>query len=312
VPQVSELVKHYIDVCNDPDALRHLVNKAVDLFREEQRKRRDPFIEIMSRNRVIVFGDIHGDLDTELRILKRVSVEELRNGDTHLVFLGDYVDRGPNQVEVLASVLKLKLEFPENVTVLRGNHESTPDLRVAPHDFPDELIRRYGLRRGNELNLEFEKLFYIMPLTALLERSVLLLHGGLPTTTYDRATTIQEYLGGMGPTDKRIIRAEILWNDPIEREIVRAPSPRGIGYLFGRKLTRWVIKRFKIEYVIRGHEVPAEGYKINHDGRVITLVSRVGPPYFNVKATYLDLNLGRGDWLKNVRRSIKVAVEQVL
>lgn len=310
--QVSELVKHYIDVCSDPDALKHLVEEALDLFKEEQDRRRDPFIEITNRGRVIVFGDIHGDLSTELRILEKVSLEELRKGDTHIVFLGDYVDRGPNQVEVLASVLKLKLEFPENVTVLRGNHESTPDLRVSPHDFPDELIRRYGLRRGYELNLEFEKLFYIMPLTALLERSVLLLHGGLPTTTYDRASTMQEYLGGIGPMDKRTIRAEVLWNDPIEREVVRVPSPRGIGYLFGRKLTRWVSKKFKIDYVIRGHEVPAEGYKINHDGRVITIVSRVGPPYFNVKATYLDLNLDRGDWLKNVRRSIKVAVEQAL
>lgn len=309
---VSELVKHYIDICSDPDALRHLVDNAIDLFKEEQRRRRDPFIDIANRNRVIVFGDIHGDLSTELRILERVSVEELKRGDTHLVFLGDYVDRGPNQVEVLVSVLKLKLEFPDNVTVLRGNHESTPDLRVAPHDFPDELVSRYGLMKGTELNSEFEKLFYIMPLTALLERSVLLLHGGLPTTTYGRATTIQEYLGGMGPTDRWIIKAEILWNDPIEREIVRAPSPRGIGYLFGRKLTRWVNKKFKIEYVIRGHEVPAEGYKVNHDGRVITLVSRVGPPYFNVKATYLDLNLNRNNWLRNVRKSIRVAVEQVL
>ena len=310
--RVSELIGHYIDICNDPDALKHLVNQAVELLREEQRRRRDPFIEISGKSRVIVIGDIHGDLDTELRILEKVSVEELRTGDTHIVFLGDYVDRGPNQVEVLTSVLKMKLEFPESVTVLRGNHESTPDLRVAPHDFPDELIRRYGLRRGNDLNLEFEKLFYIMPLVALLERDVLLLHGGLPTTTYDRATTIQEYLGGLGPTDKRIIRAEILWNDPIEREIVKAPSPRGIGYLFGRKLTRWVNKKFKIEYVIRGHEVPAEGYKINHDGRVITVVSRVGPPYFNVKATYLDLNLSRGDWLRNIRRSIRIAAEQTL
>jgi len=308
VTQVSELVKQYIDICNDPDALIHLIENTADLFRKEQQEIRDPFIEIRNKKRVIVIGDIHGDLETELRILDRVSIDELRRGDTHIVFLGDYVDRGPSQVEVIASVLRLKLEFPDSVTVLRGNHEATPDLRVAPHDFPDELIRRYGLRRGNELNLEFEKLFYLLPLTALLERKVLLLHGGLPTTTYDRATTLQEYLGGLGPMDKRIIRAEILWNDPIEREIVKAPSPRGIGYLFGRKLTRWVNKKFRI----RGHEVPAEGYKINHDGRVITIVSRVGPPYFNVKATYLDLDLSKEGWLKQIRKSIIVAVEQAL
>ncbi|MFX1301640.1 MAG: serine/threonine protein phosphatase, partial [Promethearchaeota archaeon] len=42
---------------------------------------------------------------------------------------------------------------------------------------------------------------------------------------------------------------------------------------------------------IRGHEPADVGYKINHDGRVLTLFSRKGEPYFNSQGAFLQLNL---------------------
>ena len=33
--------------------------------------------------------------------------------------------------------------------------------------------------------------------------------------------------------------------------------------------------------IVRGHEPAYSGYKWNHDGRVLTLFSRIGPPYMN-------------------------------
>ena len=43
----------------------------------------------------------------------------------------------------------------------------------------------------------------------------------------------------------------------------------------------------------RGHEPVGEGFKINHDGKVLTLFSRKGPPYFNKHAAYLDFPLSK-------------------
>jgi serine/threonine protein phosphatase 1 len=69
--------------------------------------------------RCYVIGDIHGCLD-ELRYL--VEALPLESGD-RLVFLGDYVDRGPNSKGVLNYILELhKLDGLELIC-LKGNHE---------------------------------------------------------------------------------------------------------------------------------------------------------------------------------------------
>jgi serine/threonine protein phosphatase 1 len=68
-------------------------------------------------------GDIHGCLATLTELLDKV--EKDRAGRTaKYVFLGDYVDRGPDSAGVVELIVKLQTRF-ENVEVvcLRGNHE---------------------------------------------------------------------------------------------------------------------------------------------------------------------------------------------
>ena len=64
-------------------------------------------------------GDIHGCLDKVLHLL-----EVLRYDPTadRLIFLGDYIDRGPDSKGVLELMLSLQRENPANV-FLMGNHE---------------------------------------------------------------------------------------------------------------------------------------------------------------------------------------------
>ncbi|WP_319550423.1 metallophosphoesterase family protein [Desulfogranum marinum] len=67
--------------------------------------------------RTVVIGDIHGCLDSLNNLLDLV----LPNADT-LIFLGDYVDRGPDSYGVVERLLALQADHPRLIT-LKGNHD---------------------------------------------------------------------------------------------------------------------------------------------------------------------------------------------
>ena len=59
-------------------------------------------------------------------------------------------------------------------------------------------------------------------------------------------------------------------------------------------MTDTVLAKLNAKILIRGHEPCEDGFKINHDGKVLTLFSRKGPPYFNAFGAYLDVKLDKG------------------
>lgn len=74
---------------------------------------------------VALVGDIHGRADLLDRLLARLDPwVEMQAGPTDLVFLGDYVDRGPDSAAVLRRLSALSAAAPERVTCLAGNHEA--------------------------------------------------------------------------------------------------------------------------------------------------------------------------------------------
>ena len=72
-----------------------------------------------------VVGDLHGTLDLLEHILEQIDhvIGSLDLNDPKLVFVGDYVDRGPSSSAVLTRLHELASEFPQNVTCILGNHE---------------------------------------------------------------------------------------------------------------------------------------------------------------------------------------------
>jgi serine/threonine protein phosphatase 1 len=70
--------------------------------------------------RTVAIGDIHGDLAQLLTLWERLPV--LTASDT-LVFLGDYVDRGPDSRGVIEFIRSLPSRTPARVVALMGNHE---------------------------------------------------------------------------------------------------------------------------------------------------------------------------------------------
>ncbi len=81
--------------------------------------------------KLILIGDIHGDLQSLLWALKDINFDRLlRNPNNKLIFLGDYVDRGSNSIGVLYVMCFLKQKFPDSVVLMRGNHEAPDGISV--------------------------------------------------------------------------------------------------------------------------------------------------------------------------------------
>jgi len=103
--------------------------------------------------RVYIVGDIHGRLDLLLDISARISADLLSRPvlESRFVFLGDYIDRGPDSAGVLSRLADM-LDEP-NVVLLRGNHEqillnflADPDiLRDWRNHGGLETLQSYGV-----------------------------------------------------------------------------------------------------------------------------------------------------------------------
>jgi serine/threonine protein phosphatase 1 len=83
--------------------------------------------------RTFAVGDIHGDLEALERVFG--CLPPLASDDT-IVFVGDYLDRGPKSAQVIAFVRRLAKESPARVVALRGNHEDAW-LRVVDVGWPE-------------------------------------------------------------------------------------------------------------------------------------------------------------------------------
>ena len=242
----------------------------------------------VDKGSLVVIGDIHGDLDSLVTILRLSSfLERVEGGeDLRLLFLGDYVDRGELSPEVLYLVCSLKLAYPGRVIMLRGNHEGPPDLPSFPHDYPYQLTRKYG-QEGRELYKLSVELFELMYVAAISPGKYLFLHGGVP---HNLSSTDELAKARKLHPQKRFLE-EILWNDPDDSISGVTPSPRGAGLLFGPDVSERALSAVGVKTLIRGHEPCLRGTYVAHKGLVITLFSRKGPPYGNRYAAFLEVSL---------------------
>ena len=84
-------------------------------------------IVIHIRTPIKVFGDIHGQYQDLMRFFDLWGTpSDDTNGDIEAydyLFLGDYVDRGSHSLETICLLMALKVKYPDQIHLLRGNHE---------------------------------------------------------------------------------------------------------------------------------------------------------------------------------------------
>lgn len=222
-----------------------LLEEAESIFEKE------PKLMELKGGVAIFVGDTHGDLEATETIVERY----LRPGYT-LVFLGDYVDRGYDSRKNIATLLRLKVQYPERLLLLMGNHEGIGAMSFYPADFWEDLSEE-------EFPL-YSRVLSKLPLAVSSQNGIIGLHGALPDVkSLEEIKTIE--FGS-----KRWY--ETVWGDWVERdEECLGEDPFSGRPTFGRKRFERVMHAIGKYMLVRSHQPTIR--EVIFDGRCLTLFS---------------------------------------
>lgn len=145
----------------------------------------------------IIIGDIHGDPESIVSVLEQNNfIEEMEKGNRKLklVFLGDYIDRGRKSRAAIELILDLKRRYPNNIILLRGNHEEKGVYpHIGIHTFGKELYGSFDKKNedftesiekritAGEIFKSFYDFFTKLPSVLVTGNGLIATHGGIPS-----------------------------------------------------------------------------------------------------------------------------------
>jgi len=251
-----------------------LLEKVERVLEKEQR-----LIQLPSQGKVVFVGDTHGDLDASQEVIQRYLKKPYR-----IVFLGDYVDRGDYSEENIQYLLRLKVERPEEIFLLSGNHEGFMVKEFHPSNFWGSL----SLREREEYGLLFSK----FPLAVATQNGILALHAALPD------------LKSLEEVDRVELGNEnwdrMVWGDFVENEMDFMGDLWGRPQ-FGRQYFDRLMDRYQKRVLVRSHQPHAPLMMFNK--RCITIfTSRV---YLSIRTIAI------ADLEKEIRNGGDLVLERI-
>ncbi len=240
-----------------------LLEEAREIFRREGR-----LIRLPADKTIVFVGDTHGDSEASEYVISR-----FLRPDHVIVFLGDYVDRGPDSEGNLELLLRTKVEHPDRIYLLMGNHEAWKIEPFSPADF----WRRLSPRELEALSSTLLEL----PLAAHHPGGVLALHGALPDV--DEVSEISHIQPGSADWRK------ITWGDWVDAPGY-ALDPGALGRpAYGRDYFEEVMERLGLKALVRSHQPFAPLYMF--EGRCLTIFTSLA--YGGAERTVAILKPGR-------------------
>ncbi len=219
-----------------------------------------------TNGRLFAIGDIHGCPDELATMLRRIAPHK---GDT-VVFVGDYVDRGPSARDVVEQLLEFE-RGPAEVVFLKGNHE---DMMLSflglPGHYGDSFLFNggaatldsYGLSESNLASAidylpEPHLRFFRKLSTSYLAPPYLFVHAGVvPTRQLDEQNVEdllwirQEFIFSSHVLGETVV----FGHTPMRGVMLDLPSKIGIdtGLVYGGWLTCIEFNEGVVHQVARG------------------------------------------------------------
>lgn len=236
--------------------LTQILEKVQSIFEEEP-------IVLDLQSPVITIGDLHGHLLDLLRIIKEFPLN-IDSNEKYL-FLGDLVDRGEFSTETITLVFILKILFPANVYIIRGNHEFAEMCDTS--GFRAEVERIYHIRAVYD---SFLSAFGYMPIAAYIDKETLCIHGGIGPG-FGVVSVLDQVQRPITTFNSEAI-TELFWSDPSDDIQMFGESQRGLGHLFGSEAVKDFLMRSNLRKIIRGHQC-VDGVSLSLNARVFTVFS---------------------------------------
>jgi hypothetical protein len=287
-----------------------------------------PILREIEHGPVLYVGDLHGFYQDLLNAL-----EVARSRKVHsVIFLGDYADRGPQQLRTLLKVMDAyarsegynkfgilnnyiqEEKYPFKVFSLRGNHED-PEINMK-YGFKEELLHKHGFP---EFPLETLDILYSnLPLIATTRWKTIGIHGGIPKPREGQTVYIfPRYIMTkrtplhLNSLELMIEVLQIQWNDPYyDNDQSKAnfrDSFRGSNiYKFNGAALEDFLKANDYLRLVRAHQTTLNGYEIHWGNKLIHIFST--SPYFGqvtIAGYFLEFEDGSGEILNGSGNCLK-------
>ena len=235
------------------DECNYIIDKSYEIIQKEE-----SLLKIQAP--LYICGDIHGQYYDLLRVFDILNYPP----QSTFLFLGDYVDRGKQSLECLLLLLCLKIQYPDKIFLLRGNHECEALNKI--YGFYDECKRRLSIKCFKKIT----NLFNMMPISALINENILCMHGGLSKDLQD----IEQINKILRPTDipNEGLLCDLLWSDPNENLTEDfGINERNISITFSKDYVKNFVEKNNLDLICRAHQVVEEGFEFFADMKLVTV-----------------------------------------
>ncbi|XP_073990578.1 uncharacterized protein isoform X2 [Rhodnius prolixus] len=185
---------------------------------------------------------------------------------TSYLFLGNYISENEFSIETLTLILMLKVKFPENIFLLRGNREC--DRYAEYSGFKNECLKRYK----KIVWKSFLNCFNCMPVAAIVCTIIFCCHGGLGPKL-DHIRDIRALIRPTAVPEKGIY-CDLLSADPLSKlKKSYFRNLRQFSVYFTEPLVDRFLMKHMYQMIVRSNQFIKKGYKFQMCKRVLTVFS---------------------------------------